>query len=181
MPDRGQDTANRPATKRPPSPAALAVWEIEDGRCEACSRPMDRTCARTGRDSRGEHRLVCPDCKERKADPLTAAVVGPRTAGQIAGVLGTTLEAASAWLAAGLRAYGVLLRLQADRRVYWLPGVGCFSLLLEHGPLPMIGGPLGRLDPIPEIRIKPQARTRGLPRLHRLSEATASSVAPAHG
>ncbi len=30
------------------------------------------------------------------ADPLAAAVVGPKTAGQLAGTLGTTLEAASA-------------------------------------------------------------------------------------
>jgi hypothetical protein len=96
-------------------------------------------------------------------------------------VLGTTLAATSAWLAAGLRAHGVLLRLQADRRVYWLPGVGCFSLLLEHGPLPLIGGPLGRLEPSPEIRIKPQARTRRLPRLRLPGAATASSVAPAQG
>jgi hypothetical protein len=63
VPDQDQDTASRPATKRAPSPAALAVWEVEDGRCEACGRPMDRACARIGRDSCGEHRLVCPDCK----------------------------------------------------------------------------------------------------------------------
>src|ERR671927_204143 len=62
---------------------------------------------------------------------------------------------------------GVLLRLQEHQRVYWLPGVGCFSLLLAPGPNrpPLIGGPLGRLAPQPEPRIKPQARTRGLPRL----------------
>src|SRR6185437_8378388 len=123
MTDQNQATASRPATKRTPSPAALAAWEAEDGRCEACGRAMDRTCARTGRDSRGEHRLVCPDCKERKPDPLVAAVVEPGTAVQLAGELGMTREAASAWLAAGLFAHGVLLHLQADHRVYWLPGV----------------------------------------------------------
>ena len=44
--------ASRPASKPGPSPAVLAVWEAEDGRCEACGRPMDKTCARTGRDKR---------------------------------------------------------------------------------------------------------------------------------
>jgi hypothetical protein len=135
---------------------------------------MDRVCARIGRDKRGDRRLVCPDCKERRPDPLAAASVGPKTAGQLAEALGTTLEAASAWLAEGLRAHGVLLRLQDDgHRMYWLPGVGNFSLV-DRGPNrpPLIGGPLGPLHRELEIRSKPQARTRGLPRLH------ASGTAP---
>ena len=81
--------------KPAPSPETLAVWEAEDGRCEACHRPMDRTLARTGRDKRGDQRLVCPDCKERRPDPLAAAVVGPKTAGQLAEVLGRTPDEAS--------------------------------------------------------------------------------------
>jgi hypothetical protein len=142
---------------------------------------MDRTLARVGRDKRGEQRLVCPDCKEQRPDPLAAAIVGPRTAGQLAAVLGTPLEAASAWLSEGLRAYGVLLRLQDDRRMYWLPGVGNFSLVLGRGHArpPMIGGPLGKLRARPEIRIKPQARTRGLPRLRSPATAPAAAEAPA--
>jgi hypothetical protein len=100
------------------------------------------------------------------ARSLAAAVVGPKTAGQLAEALGTTPEAASAWLAEGLRAYGVLLRLQDGRRVYWLPGVGCFSVSLDHGPdrPPLLGGPLGPLHRELQIRVKPRARTRGLPR-----------------
>jgi hypothetical protein len=39
---------SEPALKPTPSPAVLAVWEAEDGRCEACGRPMDKSCARTG-------------------------------------------------------------------------------------------------------------------------------------
>src|ERR671933_2164064 len=96
-----------PASQHAPSPATLAVWEAEDGRCEACARPMDKACARTGRDQRGQQRLVCPDCKEQRPDPLASAVVGPKTAAQLATALGTTLEAASVWLAEGLRAAGV--------------------------------------------------------------------------
>jgi len=58
----------------------------------------------TGSGKRGERRLVCPDCKDQRPDPLATAIVGPKTAGQLAEALGTTLEAASAWLAEGLRA-----------------------------------------------------------------------------
>ena len=154
------------AATRPPSPDILAVWEAEDGRCEGCHRPMDCSCARVGRDRRGEQRLVCPDCKERRPDPLAAAVVGPKTAGQLAEALGTTREAASAWLAEGLRAAGVLLREAGGQRTYWLPGVGHFALYVDHpGRSPLIGGPLSPLHRELEIRVKPQARTRGLPRL----------------
>ena len=128
---------------------------------------MDRACARVGRDKRGDQRLVCPDCKDRRPDPLAAAIVGPKTAGQLAEALDTTPEEASAWLKAGLRAYSVLLRLQDGGRLDWLPGVGHFPLVLARGPgrPPLIGGPLGALYRELAIRIKPQARTRGLPRL----------------
>ena len=149
---------------KPPSAGVLAVWEAEDGRCETCRRPMDRSLARTGRDKRGSRCLLCPDCKDHQPEPLAAAVVGPKTAGHLAEALGTTLEAAGMWLAERLRAAGVLLRLQDDgRRMYWLPGVGNFSLV-DGGPNhpPLMGGPLHREL---EIRSKPQARTRGLPRL----------------
>ena len=165
----------RPTSRPALSPAVLAVWEAEDGRCEACGRPMDKTCAQVGRDKRGERRLVCPDCKTQQPDPLAAAVVGPKTAAQLAAALGTTLEAASAWLATGLRSAGVLLRLQEGRRTYWLPGVGHFALYLDRpGRPPVIGGPLGPLHRELAIRSKPQARTRGLPRLR------APGAVPAH-
>src|SRR5919108_5096026 len=97
-----------PASKPTLSPVVLAIWEAEDGRCEACGRPMDKTCAQVGRDKRGERRLVCPDCKTQQPDPLAVAVISPKTAAQLAAALGTTLEAASAWLAEGLRTAGVL-------------------------------------------------------------------------
>src|ERR671932_221267 len=68
-----------------------------------------------------------------------AAVVGPKTAEQVAEALGTTLEAASAWLVEGLRAAGVL-REAGGQRTYWLPGVGTFALYLDRpGQPPMIG------------------------------------------
>jgi hypothetical protein len=89
-------------------------------------------------------------------------MVGPKTAGQLAEAMGTTLEAAGAWLTAGLRNHGVLLRLQDDgRRMYWLPGVGNFSLV-DRGPNrpPLIGGPLGPLHRELEIRARPGAHAR---------------------
>jgi len=173
----------RPTSRPAPSPAVLAVWEAEDGRCEACGRPMDKTCAQVGRDKRGERRLVCPDCKTQQPDPLAAAVVGPKTAGVLAATLGTDLAAASAWLIAGLQGAGVVLRLQQDRRLYWLPGVGIFSLVpnRQRGGPSIIGG-LVKLEPRPEIRTRPQARTRGLPRLRAPGPVSGpSSAAPGAG
>src|SRR5919199_6751146 len=78
-----------PASKPAPSPAVLAVWEAEDGRCEACGRPMDKPCAQVGLDKRGDQRLACPDCKDRRPDPLAAAIVGPKTAGEVGAAPGT--------------------------------------------------------------------------------------------
>jgi hypothetical protein len=93
---------------------------------------MDKPCAQVGLDTRGDQRLVCPDGKDQRPDPLAAAIVGPKTAGQLAAALGTTLEAASAWLAEGLRAAGVLLREAGGQRTCWLPGVGTFALYLDR-------------------------------------------------
>jgi hypothetical protein len=107
---------------------------------------------------------------------LAAAVVGPKTAAQLAAALGTTLEPAGNWLTEGLRAAGVLVRLQEGRRIYWLPGVGIFALYLDRPARPpLIGGPLGPLRRELVIRVQPQARTRGLPRLRAPSAASASS------
>jgi len=160
--------AKKPTKKDGPSAEVVAVWEAEDGRCEACTRAMDRTCARVATvPPSSVPRLLCPDCTNHRPDPLTTAVVGPLTAQALAGTLATTVEASAAWLVAGLRTYGVLLRLDGRRRRrrYWLPGVGAFTLFQAPASPPVVGGPLGKLRPHPTIRVKPQARTRGLPRL----------------
>src|ERR671933_1100093 len=115
------------ASKPSLSPAALAVWEAEDGRCEACGRPMDKSCARTGRDKRGDRRLVCPDCKEQRPDPLTAAIVAQQTTEHVAAVRGTPLEAAATWLADGARADRVPVPPEDSRRLCWRPGGAVFS------------------------------------------------------
>src|ERR671932_1659165 len=102
---RDVSAAGMSAAKPAPSPETLAVWQAEDGRCEGCHRPMDRACARVGRDRRGDQRLVCPDCKEQRPDPLTAAIVAQKTTEHVAAVRGTPLAAAATWLADGGRAY----------------------------------------------------------------------------
>src|SRR5918911_1604937 len=86
----GAAAVTRPA--QPPSLEVLAVWEAEDGRCEACGRSMDKACARTGRDKRGDRRLVCPDCKDQRPDPLATAIVGTKTAEHVAAMRGTPKE-----------------------------------------------------------------------------------------
>jgi hypothetical protein len=68
----------------------------------------------------------------------------------------TTVEASAAWLVEGLRAYGVLLRLDDRRRHYWLPGVGAFALFQHAASPPVVGGPLGKLRPHPTIRVQPR-------------------------
>jgi len=158
--------AKKPTKQEGPSVEVMAVWEAEDGRCEACARAMDRACARVATvPPSSVPRLLCPDCKHRRPDPLASAVVGPQTAQALAGARTTTVEASAAWLVEGLRIYGVLLRLDDRRRRYWLPGVGIFTLFVHAASPNTVGGPLDKLKAHPTIRVKPQARTRGLPRL----------------
>src|SRR5713226_5268926 len=142
------DRSLPPAKQDIPLAEAVMVWEAEDGRCEACTRAMDRTCARVATvPPSSVPRLLCPDCTNHRPDPLTTAVVGPQTAQALAGALATTVEASAAWLVAGLRTYGVLLRLDGRRRRYWLPGVGAFALFQAPASPPVVGGPLGKLRP----------------------------------
>ncbi len=80
---------------RPTPEVVLAVWEAEDGRCEACKRPMDKRLARVaGIDDHGPHsfenlQLLCVDCKARPPDPLARLSVSEPNAKQIVGRPGT--------------------------------------------------------------------------------------------
>jgi hypothetical protein len=40
---------NRPSKPQAPPAVVLAVWQTEDGRCEACKRPMDKRWAKVAR------------------------------------------------------------------------------------------------------------------------------------
>ena len=150
---------------------ALAVWEAEDGRCEACTRPMDRRWARVTRldDSRADWtvdnlQLLCVDCKARRPDMLSQLVLGEAIAAQVVGQLGPEqTEQATRWLRTMLRRYGVLVWVTRDGRAYWLPGIGTFRVALQaDGTAAVVG--VERLAAQPELKVRPQARTRGLPR-----------------
>ena len=149
---------------------ALAVWEAEDGRCEACGRPMDRKCAKFARVDDSRERtaenlhLLCVDCKARRPDVLSQLVLGEAVAGQVLGQLGPEkTEQATRWLRTVLRRYGVLVWVTRDERAYWLPGIGTFRVALQaDGTAAVVG--VERLAAQPELKVRPQARTRGLPR-----------------
>src|SRR5918997_1810409 len=99
-----------------------AVWEAEDGRCEACARPMDRRCAAFGR------------IDDRRPDLLAHLVLGGDVAARLTGGLAPDQAAqASRWLRASLRRYGVIVWVGREARSYWLPGVGRFRVALQAG------------------------------------------------
>ena len=149
----------------------LAVWFAEDGRCEACKRPMDKRFARVipidaeAPPAAENMQLVCVDCKSRRPDPLRSCslVLGEQVAARVLGHLPPEqLEAGTRWLAGQLKRYGVILSIASSRRAYWLPGVGVFWLSVpQEGPL--VVTKVEHLAAHPQVRSKPQARTRGLP------------------
>jgi hypothetical protein len=150
----------------------LAVWTAEDGRCEACKRAMDRRWARVTRLDDTQPRtaenlqLLCVDCKARRPDPLKSRQLslGSEVAGRVLGQLAPEqLEGATRWLAGQLNRYGVLVGGGQERRSYWLPGVGTFRVNLSD-PTTVVVEQVEQLTATPEVKVKPQARTRGLPR-----------------
>ena len=178
---QGARPSHPPARSPVSRDVALAVWEAESGRCEACGRAMDRRCARVARvdDARpdwtaGNLHLVCPDCKDRRPDPLAGPLtVAPELAAALTTALGVPgLDAdAAEWLCIMLRRHAVLL--MPGPRKYWLPGLGTFVLAVG----PYGGGRLrGELyGPEAVLRVRPQARTRGLPRPDRRTHPTGSA------
>ena len=137
---------------RPPaiSPEVVAaVWAAEDGRCEACTRPMDRRCAAFGRiDDRRPDRtaenlhLLCVDCKARRPDVLARLVLGGDVAARFTGQLPPE---------------------QVEQASRWLPGVGRFRVALPPvGTATVVA--VEWLAATPQLKVRPQARTRGLPR-----------------
>ena len=159
---------------------ALAVWAAEDGRCEACSRPMDRRCAAFARidDARPERtadnlHLLCVDCKARRPDVLGRLVLGGDVATRVMGQLAPAeAEQASRWLRATLRRHGVLVWVGRYERSYWLPGIGRFRVEVQpDGSAAVIA--VEWLTATPQLKVKPQERTRRLPRPDRRPLAAA--------
>ena len=158
---------------------AAEVWWAEDGRCEACKRPMDKRWAKVARvDDRRPERtadnlhLLCVDCKARRPDVLARLVLGDAVAERVMGQLGPEqAQQASRWLCASLRRYGVLVWVGREARTYWLPGVGTFRVELQpDGTAAVVAA--DRLAETPQLKVKPQERTRGLPRPDRRPLAT---------
>ena len=150
----------------------LTVWEAEDGRCEACRRPMDRRWARVARlDESGgwtpaNLQLLCLDCKAHRPDPLQQAtfLLGAAVAAQVLGQLAPEqLPLAGRWLGEQLRRYGVLVSSGKEFRRYWLPGVATFVVRFPTPRAVEVTG-VEKLAAEPTVKIKPQARTRGLAR-----------------
>ncbi len=150
----------------------LAVWEAEDGRCEACGRPMDRSCTRftrldhTRADWSADNlQLLCVDCDRRRPDLLTHLVLAGEVAERVVGGLGPEqAEQATRWLRAALRKHGVLVWARAQARAYWLPGIATFRVVAQADGTAAAVVAVTRLAPQPQLKLKPQARTRGLPR-----------------
>jgi hypothetical protein len=150
----------------------LAVWQAEDGRCEACGRPMDKRWARVTRldDSQppteANLHLLCVDCKARQPDPLRRprVVLSGEIAAQVLGELAPEqLQLAGRWLGEQLRRYGVLVSSGQAFRRYWLPGVATFAVRFpDERTVEVID--VQKVADAPQVRVRPQERTRGLPR-----------------
>jgi hypothetical protein len=155
-----------------PPEVVLAVWTAEDGRCEACTRAMDRRWAKVARLDDTQPRtlenlqLLCVDCKARRPDPLKTRqlLLGAEVAARVLGQLAPEqLDGATRWLAGQLKRYGVIVGGAQERRSYWLPGVGTFRVQLTD-PTTVVVEQVEKLTATPEVKVKPQERTRGLPR-----------------
>ncbi len=83
------------ALRQRSSPALMLMLLVLNATRRSRSRPRCHT------PPSSVPRLLCPDCKHHRPDPLTTAVVGLQTAQVLAGARATTVEASAAWLLAG--------------------------------------------------------------------------------
>jgi hypothetical protein len=179
-PPKKRKLAKNPARKLERKPritddTILAVWEAEDGRCEVCKRPMDKRVARwLPRDpERIENHpdsihLACVDCFRRQPDFLMAVIkVKGSILEKLKQRMNTPPENLEEWLGQALRDYGVVITGGKESRQYWLPRIGSFTLraVEEQGsPFPVREVFKAKLYQEGQLNIKPQERTRGLPR-----------------
>jgi|GEM_PF-6950878 len=154
------------------SPAdARRVWDAEDGRCEACGRPMAWYCAYFARlDAAPGHpftadnvHLLCVDCKFRQPDPLAEATLADAVAEAVSKRLCRPAADAADWLRQQFLAHAVLVQYHRITRRYWLPGVGTFAMATPEKAPATVTAVAWRGDRL-DVIIRPQARTRGLPR-----------------
>ena len=159
------------ATGYIPAPIRLAVWEAEDGFCEACGRALDLPCAFFAQVQRRPRvltadnlHLLCPDCKTRRPDPLYATRISWPVASALATRLGEGPDAAATWLLDQLRHHAILAGVHKGSRDYRLPGAGTLLLQSPHAVPVVSVAQWDAPEGVPQVQARPQVRTRGLPR-----------------
>ena len=146
------------------------VWWAEDGRCEACTRAMDKRFAavvfidKRAAPTADNLQLVCVDCKARRPDFLTQLVLAPEVDARLVALVGVEqAERASRWLRVNLTRHGVILSAGKHTRAYWLPGVGTVRVARQEDGTAVVVA-VEKMYPTPQVQVKPQERTRGLPK-----------------
>ena len=150
-----------------------AVWWAEDGRCEACGRAMDKRCAtvvfidKRAAPTTDNLQLFCVDCKGRRPDFLAQLVLTPEVDARLVALVGPEqAQRASRWLRSNLQRCGVILSAGRHSRAYWLPGVGTFRVERQEDGRAAVTA-VEKMHPTPQVKVKPQERTRGLPKPER--------------
>jgi hypothetical protein len=147
-----------------------AVWAAEDGRCEACRRPMDRRIAQfcqinpmKKNDWSIENlHLVCLDCKDGKPDLLHHISMSKQVVKELAERIDLSEQETAELIPDLLQQNGVILTAWTESRIYWLPGIGVFHVNIEQ-PIPEVVK-IERIYTTPRVKVKPQACTRRLPK-----------------
>lgn len=152
-----------------------AAWAAEDGRCEVCKRPMDRRIAHwlpidPDKDVEGPDDIHCAcfDCRHGQPDfLLTFIKIKKPIIHKLQKRMKDPPSNLDHWLAQNLREHGVLVDVNKQFRLYWLPRVGVFQLrktdLTENG-LPVREVFKCQIYHDAKLVVQPQRKTRGLPR-----------------
>ena len=159
-----------PELRQRTSEETLAIWEAEDGRCEACGRPMDHRIAQiVFRDGvlpdEQQAALICPLCAHGLGSPFDTARVDKITAEILAAGLKVDKAAAAQWLRENLETGGVLITASRDSLVVWIPGLGTIKVVRRPDKLPLMTVLKWHAAAPWIVKFMAQAHTRGLPRL----------------
>ncbi|SFX75170.1 hypothetical protein SAMN04487866_12236 [Thermoactinomyces sp. DSM 45891] len=162
-------TKKRPRKPKPTKQEIeFAVWHAEDGRCENCKRAMDKRLTRTCRVNSSERyvadnlHLLCVDCWKGRPDPLHNIAIADRVLDQVSHHFEMEKDETQELLQELLTANGVILNWENRKRDYWVPGIGTFVIILGFPASVVVA--IKKMYKEPRVRIKPQERTRGLPK-----------------
>lgn len=166
------------------------VYRAEDGRCENCKRPMHFRVAffarvdQTKEDYSADNlHLLCFDCKKRKVDFLhKIETIESSVVESVQQILGIEKKSWTIkWIKDHLLEHGVFWMFRNGDRIYWLPGIGKFTIqkepVISHIPNTRIPyytyvGIITDFQPDEEGRFlyKSQSQTRRLPHPRRKIE-----------